>query len=156
MSSYQYVNNECHNSILINQPCPTNPACTIQLVRGLPVPRGCASYSDWRLKTGVKRPLWLVEKTPLFAADGNNGTSVAGDHLFSWQLGRLIGPLMLRGWAGARSQTGGRINTRHRAGVDGTAALPTDEHVCKCARRELNALKAQPNGAKTTHCQPTR
>lgn len=132
----------CHNSILINQPCPTNPACTIQRLRGLPVPRRCASCSDWRLKTGVKRPLWLAERTPLFAADGNNGTSVGGDHLFSWQLGWLIGLLMLCEWAGARSQTGGRINTHERAEVGCKAAIPTDEHVCKCAGRELNAFNA--------------
>lgn len=60
------------------------------------------SRSPWlRLKAGVNQPLWRTDRAALFAADRNNRTSVRGDHLFSWQVGPLIGLLMLCEWAGA-------------------------------------------------------
>lgn len=56
--------------------------------------------------------MWHADRAALFAADHNNRTSVKGDHLFSWQVGLLIGLLMLCEWAGDRSQTNGQIKTQ--------------------------------------------
>lgn len=96
-------------------------------------PCPCWYRSDQRLNRGVNWPLWHTDRAALFAADHNNRTSVRRDHLFSWLVDLLIGLLMRREWAGAKSQTNEEEThkrTNKQAGVGMCFST-----ICVCACR---------------------